>query len=79
MDFSKILQPLMLEWLDQLFPNFFERDPMSLVSTSRVSSFLISTMYSFLTHLHYRQTRRQAVVTLNIYNSALDRLGATLF
>jgi len=34
--FKNGLQPLTLEWLDQWFPNFFERDPnLNLVNTSR--------------------------------------------
>jgi len=39
-------------------PKLFERNPnLSLVNTSRLSSLLISAIYSFLTYLHYRQTQ----------------------
>jgi len=55
--FKKRLQPLALEWLDQRFPNIIERVPnQSLVNTPRLSSFLISAIYSFLTYIHYKQT-----------------------
>jgi len=43
-----------------------------------LSSFLMSTIYSFLKYLRYDR-HRQAVVTLKIYNSGLGRLGATHF
>jgi len=40
-----------------------------------LSSFLMSAIYSFLKYLRYKH----AVVTLEIYNSSLDRLSATYF
>jgi len=41
-----------------VFPNFFEREPnLSLVSNSRISSFLKAAIYPFLKYLRYRQTR----------------------
>jgi len=69
MDFLTILQPLTLEWLtlDQRFPNFFERvQKLSLVNTSRLSSFLISAIYSSLTDLRYRQTQTSSGNVENI-------------
>jgi len=39
-------------------PNFFEHVPnLRLVNTSRLSSFLVSAIYSFLKYLYYRQTQ----------------------
>jgi len=58
-------------------PKFFELDlNLSLVKTSRLSSFLVSTVCSFLASY---TTDRQAMVMLKMNNSGLDRLGATRF
>jgi len=44
--------------IDQRLPNFFECDPnLSLVNTPRLSSFLISSIYSFFKYLQYRKTQ----------------------
>jgi len=50
---------------------------MVIFSSTLLSSFSLSEIYSFLKYLHYRQ--RQAVVTVKIYNPGLDCLGATHF
>jgi len=58
MDSKKILQPLMLEWQDQRFPNFFERDPdLSLVNNSRLSSFF-NISHLLFSHVHTIPTDR---------------------
>jgi len=50
-------------------PQLFVRDPnLSLVNTSWLSSFSISTIYSYLTS-YTTGRHRQAVVTLKILNS----------
>jgi len=43
-----------------------------------LSSFLMSGIYFFVKYLYARYRHRQGAVTLKIYNSSLDRLGAII-